>query len=322
MNAFDIFLKFVPDLKPLLEGNDVAEIQINAEAVFTERCGVVLREPLRLDQGRLYDACKTVAWHYAQQELEVNPIVDLRLPDGSRVAIVVPPVSQDGITVTIRRHQRRYFSLGALVDAEMMTEDVAGVLESAVLRKMNVLISGQPGVGKTTLLNAMANCIPADQRVIIIEDTTEIQVPHENQRRFEAKVGSVSMRQLLAASLRHSPGRLLLGEIRGAEAFDLMQLLNTGSAGSMCTLHASSAYLALRRFSSCVLMAGIDIPYRAIRSDISDSIQLIVHLARDGDGKRQVCELVKMVGYDSDVDRYQLEELHMLAANDRMLLPA
>jgi pilus assembly protein CpaF len=309
MTGFEVFLVYLPALGPLLEDDAVSEIEVNGRQVFVERCGKKEFEPIEIDGDKLRKACEVVASTYGGVEIGLDhPIADCRLPDGSRVAICLPPISVDGITLTIRKHLRRYFSLESLVQASMITHAQAVCLRDAVLLRHNILISGSTGSGKTTLLNALAACIPDDQRVIIIEDTTEIHVPQPNQRRFETQGGAVSLQQILKACLRHGPDRLLLGEIRGPEAYDLMQLLNTGHSGSLSTLHANSAELALRRFSSCVMQADVGIPYRAIRSDIADSIQWIAHLETRS-GERRLRELVRVAGYDADADKYRLEAI-------------
>jgi pilus assembly protein CpaF len=315
MTGFETFAAFIPELKPLLDDESVSEVEVNsASTVFAERSGVRKMENITLQESGLKTACELIAQRISGVELSPeNPIVDSRLSDGSRVAICVPPVSVDGITLTIRKHQRRYFTLESLVAAGMMSSELAEFLRSAVVEKRNLLISGATSSGKTTLARALGACIPAEQRVIIIEDTTEIEIPHENQRRFEAQPGIATVQQILRATLRHGPDRIILGEVRGPEAYDLMQLLNTGHSGSLSTIHASSATLALRRFSSCVMQAGIDIPYRAIRSDIADSINLLIHLERK-DGVRSVREVLEVHGYDAENDRYELQEVTPLPA--------
>jgi pilus assembly protein CpaF len=308
MTGFETFAAFIPELKPLIDDEAVSEVEVNsASRVFAERNGVRVRENITLQESGLKTACELIAQRISGIELSPeNPIVDSRLSDGSRVAICVPPVSVDGITLTIRKHQKRYFSLESLVAAGMMSSELAYFLRRAVAEQKNLLISGGTSTGKTTLTRALGACIPVEQRVIIIEDTTEIEIPHENHRRFEAQPGVATVQQILRATLRHGPDRIILGEVRGPEAYDLMQLLNTGHSGSISTVHASSARLALRRFSSCVMQAGIDIPYRAIRSDIADSINLLVHLDRK-DGLRAIREVLEVKGYDSESDRYELE---------------
>ena len=187
------------------------------------------------------------------------------------------------------------------------------MLRTAVINRQNILISGGTGTGKTTLLNILANFIPDDERILVIEDTAEIQISAPNLVRFEARLPqndfpAVTIRELLKASLRHRPDRILLGEIRGAEAFDLLQLLNTGHSGTLSTVHANSALQAISRFTSCVLQSNVELPYRAIKSNIADSLNLLVHVERRP-GRRFVSEVLEIAGYSADTDRYDLKQV-------------
>ena len=184
----------------------------------------------------------------------------------------------------------------------------------AVLSRHNVLISGGTGSGKTTLLNILASLIPSDERILVIEDTAEIQIAAPNLVRFEARreqqgLPAVTIRELLKASLRHRPDRIILGEIRGGEAFDLLQLLNTGHSGTLSSVHANSAHQALSRFTSCVLQSEVELPYRAIKSNIADSLNLLIHIERRP-GKRYVSEVLEVAGYDPDTECYELTPLY------------
>src|SRR5947199_3397780 len=188
-------------------------------------------------------------------------------------------------TVTIRKFNARHFGIEDLIQAGTVERWLANQLETYVLARKNILIAGGTGTGKTTLLNILGKFIPSDERILLIEDTSEIKMDQDNLVRFEARqpqngLPAVSIRDLLKAALRHRPDRIILGEVRGAEAFDLLQLLNTGHSGSLSTVHATSAKQALARFTSCVLQSGVDLPYRAVRANIADSVQWIVHLGR------------------------------------------
>ena len=201
-----------------------------------------------------------------------------------------------------------------LVATGTFTRDLAGQLERHVLARKNVLISGGTGTGKTTLLNILAQFISNEERLVIIEDTAEIQVCKDNLVRLEARreqngLPAVTIRDLLKATLRHRPDRIILGEIRGGEAFDLLQLLNTGHSGTLSTVHATSAEQGLSRFTSCVLQSGIELPYRAIKSNIADSLNLIVQLERRP-GRRFLSEVLEVRGYDPDTDRYEFDSLY------------
>jgi len=252
---------------------------------------------LHLDEQVTEEACR-------------QDILDSCLPDGSRVAAVIPPCSLKGVALTIRKFNARRFGIDDLVRIGTLTNDLAQRLEAAVLTRQNILISGGTGTGKTTLLNILANFIPDQERVLVIEDAAEIQINAPNLVRFEARraqndLPAVSIRDLLKASLRHRPDRILLGEIRGGEAFDLLQLLNTGHSGTLSTVHANSAQQALSRFTTCVLQSEMELPYRAIKSNIADSLNLFVQIERRP-GRRFVSEVLEIVGYNPETDRYHL----------------
>jgi pilus assembly protein CpaF len=207
----------------------------------------------------------------------------------------------------------KHFRIEDLIRIGTITEELAGILKTAVVNRQNILISGGTGTGKTTLLNILAHFIPALERILIIEDTAEIQIAAPNLVRFEARVAqdsipAVTIRELLKASLRHRPDRILLGEIRGAEAFDLLQLLNTGHSGTISTVHANSALQAINRFTSCVLQSNVELPYRAIKNNIADSLNLLVHVERRP-GRRFVSEVLEIAGYSPDSDRYELRQV-------------
>jgi pilus assembly protein CpaF len=263
-----------------------------------------------LNQKSLAVAVRNIARRLGDDISEEKPILDSRLPDGSRVAAVMPPCSLNGVVLTIRKFSARRFGIDDLVALGTLTPEMSGELQKAVRDRRNILISGGTGTGKSTLLNGLAGFIPESDRVLVIEDTAELQIQSPNLVRFEARrsqngLPAVTIRDLLKASLRHRPDRILLGEIRGAEAFDLLQLLNTGHSGTISTVHANSTLEAISRFTSCVLQSGIELPYRAIRSNIADSLHLLVHLERRP-GQRYVSEVTRMGGYSADSDRYDL----------------
>jgi pilus assembly protein CpaF len=214
----------------------------------------------------------------------------------------------NGVTLTIRKFNARHFGVEELVQAGTLERWLANHLERYVLARKSILIAGATGPGKTSLLNVLGKFIPADERVLLIEDTSEIHMAQDNLVRFEARqpqngLPGVTIRELLKAALRHRPDRIVLGEIRGGEAFDLLQLLNTGHSGSLSTVHATSARQGLARFTSCVLQSGVDLPYRAIKTNVGDSLDVVVHLERRP-GRRFVSEVVEIQGYDPDKDEY------------------
>jgi pilus assembly protein CpaF len=227
---------------------------------------------------------------------------------GCRVAAIIPPCSLGGVTLTIRKFNTRHFEMADLIAAGTLDRALANHLEDYVLARKNILISGGTGTGKTTLLSILGRFIPQEERVLVIEDTAEIQLTQENLVRFEARreqngLPAVAIRDLLKAALRHRPDRIVLGEIRGGEAFDLLQLLNTGHSGTLSTIHANSAQQGLARFTSCVLQSGVELPYRAIKTNIADSLNVVVHVERRP-GRRYISEVLLINRYDPDADLF------------------
>lgn len=313
--GFELILPFLRPIQHLILDPEISEIMVNGpEHVFIERAGRVEAVPgLTLSPKSLEVAVRNIARRLGDDISEEKPVLDSRLPDGSRVAAVVPPCSLHGVTLTIRKFNAKHFGITDLIGIGTITEELAGILRTAVISRQNILISGGTGTGKTTLLNILATLIPEHERLLIIEDTAEIQISAPNLVRFEARVAqngfsAVTIRELLKASLRHRPDRILLGEIRGAEAFDLLQLLNTGHSGTISTVHANSALQAINRFTSCVLQSNVELPYRAIKSNIADSLNLLVHVERRP-GRRFVSEVLEIAGYSTDADRYALKQI-------------
>ena len=315
MTGFELILPFLRPIEHLILDPEISEIMVNgSEHVFVERAGVVRAIPnVTLTAKSLEIAVRNIARRLGDDISEENPILDSRLPDGSRVAAVIPPCSVQGVTLTIRKFNAKHFQLEDLVRIGTITQDLADVLKQAVVGRQNILISGGTGTGKTTLLNILANFIPDHERILVIEDTAEIQITTPNLLRFEARrkqegLPAVTIRDLLKASLRHRPDRILLGEIRGAEAFDLLQLLNTGHSGTISTVHANSAQQALSRFTSCVLQSNVELPYLAIKSNIADSLNLLIHIERRP-VRRCVSEILNIEGYDPENDCYAFDPI-------------
>lgn len=319
MSSLSRILPFLRPIEDLLNDPSVTEVMVNAggRRVFVERDGVMEVIPDRaLESRNLTVAIKNIARACGDEISDVQPILDARLEDGSRVAAMFPPCAVDGPALTIRKFTRRY-SLDDLVEVGTVTPELAGRLVAAIAAEQNILISGGTGTGKTTLLNALAAYIPDRDRVILIEETSEIHLVKPNLLRFEARrpqlplgqeapLPPVSIADLLRATLRHRPDRILVGEVRGAEAFDLLQALNTGHLGSLSTIHANSSEQALTRLAHCVLTANVGLPHHSIREAIGLAIHLVVHIARV-DGRRRVTEIISVRGYDVQTDRFSFE---------------
>jgi pilus assembly protein CpaF len=309
--SFDTILPFLRPIAHLIQDPTITEIMINGSGrVFVEREGRLDAVPdVAIQEHNLRVAVRNLARALGDEVAEERPLLDARLPDGSRVAAALPPVSLGGTTLTIRKFHSQQFTADDLVRLGTLTPDQLQVLQQAIDRRDNILISGGTGTGKTTLLNALAAFLPAGDRLVVIENIAELQLTASNLVRFEARreqegVPAVTIRELLRATLRHRPDRILLGEVRGGEAYDLLEALNTGHSGTLSTIHANSAGRALTRFASCVLQSGVDLPYAAIRHAIAECLQLLVHLERR-QGQRVVTQLVRVVRYD----RYDLESL-------------
>ncbi|MGH7839740.1 MAG: CpaF family protein, partial [Candidatus Binataceae bacterium] len=304
-------------IEHLILDESISEVMVNGpDQVFIEKAGFLQQvKGVSLGEKSLMVAVKNIARRLGDDISESKPILDSRLPDGSRVAAVIPPCSLSGVTLTIRKFNTRHFEMQDLINAGTLDRPLANRLEDYVLARKNVLISGGTGSGKTTLLNILGKFIPEDERLLLIEDTAEIQMAQSNLVRFEARqaqngVPAVAIRDLLKAALRHRPDRIILGEIRGGEAFDLLQLLNTGHSGTLSTIHANSARQGLARFTSCVLQSGVDLPYRAIKTNIGDSLNVVIQIERRP-GRRFIAEVLEINGYDPDADLYDFGAVYL-----------
>ena len=317
MHGFETILPFLRPIEHLILDDSISEVMVNGpDRVFIERNGFVQEIPgISLGERALTVAVKNIARRLGDDISEAKPILDSRLPDGSRVAAVIPPCSLNGVTLTIRKFNSRHFEMDDLIRSSTLDRALANRLEDYILQRRNLLLSGGTSSGKTTLLTALGKFIPADERLLLIEDTAEIQLAHANLVRFEARreqngAPAVSIRDLVKAALRHRPDRILLGEIRGGEAFDLLQLLNTGHSGSISTIHASSAKQGLSRFASCVLQSGVELPYRSIKSNIGDSLDVVIQIERRP-GRRFISEVLEINSYDPDADMFDFRTIYV-----------
>lgn len=318
--GFDLILPFLRSIAHLIEDPDVTEIMVNgSRRVFVERDGAVQPvDGVEIEERSLTVAVRNIARALGDDVSEERPILDSRLPDGSRVAAVLPPCSVGGTTLTIRKFQARWFTPTELVRNCTITPEALDLVREAVQRNQNILISGGTGTGKTTFLSALTTYFPTQDRVVLIEDTAEVHVELPNVVRFEARrqqgsAPAVTIRDLLRATLRHRPDRIVVGEIRGGEAFELLQALNTGHAGSLSTIHANSPADALTRLAGCVLQSGVELPYEAIRRHIAQAIGVVLHLERLR-GKRRLSELMEVTGYDTATDDYKTTRRELAAS--------
>ncbi len=295
-------------LEPLLADDDVSEVMVNgADSVFVERNGRLVKVDTRfVDEAQLRRVIDKIVGQVGRRIDEAQPYVDARLPDGSRVNAVIPPVALDGATLTIRKFASEPLQDTDLIKHGTMTQEVADFLKLCVEGALNVLVSGGTGAGKTTTLNMLSSYIPENERIITIEDAAELRLQQPHIVRLEYRPpniegrGEVSIRDLVKNALRMRPDRIVVGEVRGQEALDMLQAMNTGHDGSICTIHSNTPRDALSRLETMVLMAGVDLPIRAVREQIASAIQLIVHQSRLSDGSRRFTHVTEVLGMEGE----------------------
>ncbi len=296
-------------LEPLLQDPSVNDILVNGhDDVWVERRGKLEKTVARFkDDGHLMRIIDKIVSAVGRRIDELNPMVDARLADGSRVNVIVPPLALDGPTLSIRRFASDPFTAEDLVAFGSVTQQLMTLMSGVVKARLNVLISGGTGSGKTTFLNVLSNFIPNHERIVTIEDAAELQLKQDHLVRLESRPaniegsGRVTARDLVINSLRMRPDRIVVGEVRGAEALDMLQAMNTGHDGSLTTVHANSARDALMRIETMVAMTGLDIPQRAVRQQISSAIDVVVQIARLSDGKRKLVSLQEITGMEGEV---------------------
>ncbi|MHB1501775.1 MAG: CpaF family protein [Candidatus Dormibacteria bacterium] len=302
-------------LETLLKNPDITEIMINGpEKIYVERNGKIQRYPARFDSNEhLMQIIDRIVSSIGRRVDESSPMVDARLKDGSRVNVIIPPLALQGATMTIRRFSKDPYTVDNLIEFGTLTSEMATFVRACVRGRMNVVISGGTGSGKTTTLNVLSRWIPDDERIITIEDSAELQLNQEHVVTLESRPaniegrGRIGIRELVINSLRMRPDRIVVGECRGGEALDMLQAMNTGHDGSLTTVHANSPADALSRLETMVLMAGTDLPSRAIREQIGSAINIIVQQARLRDGSRRIVAISECCGFDGD--RVELKEI-------------
>jgi pilus assembly protein CpaF len=308
-------------LEELLADPAVEEVMVNGhERVYVERGGRIERTDVRFpSQQALRDAIERILTPLGRRVDELSPMVDARLEDGSRVHVVIPPLAVDGPSMSIRRFSAVRPGPRELIELGTITEELHDQLAAAVAARRSILVSGGTGSGKTTLLNALSGFIDADERVITIEDAAELRLRQPHVVRLESRPanvegrGKITIRDLLRGALRMRPDRIVIGEVRGGEALDLLMALNTGHEGALSTVHANSPEDALRRIETLALMAGVGLPHEAIREQLGRGLDLVIHLARLSDGSRRVVEMAEVVRAAGSVG---VRELYRLGTDE------
>ena len=296
-------------LEPFLRDDSVTEVMVNAyDRIYVERLGKIERTPASFaDNAHLLRIIDKIVSQVGRRVDEASPMVDARLPDGSRVNAIIPPLALKGPTLTIRKFSRDPYTMNDLISFGSISQKAAQFLAACVKGKLNILISGGTGTGKTTTLNAMSAFIPNDERIVTIEDAAELQLQQEHVITLESRPpniegsGEVRIRELVRNALRMRPDRIIVGEVRGPETLDMLQAMNTGHEGSLTTIHANSPRDALSRLETLVLTAGVELPLRAIREQVSSAFDLLVQITRLVDGSRRISHVTEVLRMESDV---------------------
>lgn len=296
-------------IDPYLADPEVTEIMVNGpHSVWVEKAGKLVKTDTRfVDVNHLERIIEKIVGQVGRRIDEASPMVDARLPDGSRVNAVIHPLAIGGPYVTIRKFAVDPFTVDDLVANDSMSEQVAGLLKRTVEGRLNIIVSGATGSGKTTLLNVLSNFIPSGERIITVEDAAEVQLNQTHVLTLETRpanlegTGEVTIRDLVRNTLRMRPDRIIVGEVRGGEALDMLQAMNTGHDGSLTTVHSNTPRDTLARIETMVLMAGMDLPIRAIREQIASAIDLIVHIHRLRDGTRRITHVTEVVGMEGEI---------------------
>jgi pilus assembly protein CpaF len=309
---FDLILPFLRPIEPLLLDESISEIMGNPDASWWyERDGIIHQEAtVSFDAGRLRTGLEVIANHLGKKLDEDNPLLHAQLPDGSRLAAVIPPVVRPAPAVTIRKFTSRHYTVDDLIARGTLTRPLAEFLEEQIRSGKTLLISGGTGSGKTTLLRILANAIPDHERIVVIEDTSELGIQKPNILATECQTDTFKTRitfdDLLKSALRWRPDRIILGEVRGTEARTLLDSFNTGHSGSLATIHANSAAKALRRFANLVLRSNAQATFSDIEAEIGEAVDFVVHVDREP-GRRVIREVLQLNGYDRSNQSFQIE---------------
>jgi len=307
-------------IQVLLDDAEITEVMVNGpKQVFIERNGKLIKTNVTLENdSHVIRIIERIVQPLGRLIDPDHPTVDARLPDGSRVNAIIPPVAIDGPSITIRKFSKEKLTVEQLIEFGSMTPELADFLQACVASRLNIIISGGTGSGKTTLLNILSGFIPEEERIVTIEDAAELQLRQEHIVRLETKhagvdgQGAVTIRDLVRNSLRMRPNRIVVGEVRGGEALDMLQAMNTGHDGSMTTLHANTPRDGLSRLETMTLMSGIDFPIRVVREQIASAVDLIVQQSRMRDGSRKITQVTEIVGMEGDTvvmnDLFKFEE--------------
>jgi pilus assembly protein CpaF len=306
--VLDELVGFGP-IQPLLDDATVSEVMVNGpDLIYYEHKGKVLESPVRFDDdAHVMRVVERIIRPLGRRVDRKTPMVDARLPDGSRVNIIIPPSALNGPTITIRKFPLKWLSVGDLIAYGSLTPPMAEFLRACVVSRLNIVVSGGTGSGKTTLLNVLSSYVPSDERIVTIEDAAELQLQQKHVVRLESKPaeldgsGQVSIRDLVKNSLRMRPERIIVGEVRDGAALDMLQAMNTGHDGSLTTVHANSPRECTSRLETLCLMAGLDLPARVIREQIASAIDLIIQQARLSDGSRKITYITEVSGMEEDV---------------------
>ena len=312
--SFELILPFLRPIEPLLLDDGISEIMGNPDASWWyERDGIVRREAsISFDADRLRTGLEVIANQLGKRLDEDNPVLHAQLPDGSRLAAVIPPVVRPSPALTIRKFPSRHFTIDDLIARGTLTRPLAEFLAEQIVAGKTLLISGGTSTGKTTVLRVLANAIPDDQRIVVIEDTSELQIQKPNMLAVECQTdtfkASISFDDLLKSALRWRPDRIILGEVRGMEARTLLDSLNTGHSGSLATIHANSAEKALHRFAALVMRNHAQTTFADTEAEIAEAVDFVVHVERQP-GRRVIREVLALHGYDRDTKRFLVESI-------------